>query len=142
MTPQQKLGILGAGASWGLPAKEGLTRLDMPFSPYSRWKAAFEKEGIEVLGDRSPYKGRTWNQMLAEEQAKILKIAELFPDWSPRQMSCDVSDNHGLTFSPSSVERIVKRSGLVKARVRTTFPAGHAYRVKTKGVNDLLVKNW
>ena len=150
MTPEQKLEILGAVGSSGLPAKEALTRLDVPFSTYYRWKAALEKQGIEGLRDRSPYKGKTWNQILPEEEANILEIAKLFPDWSPREISCDISDNHGFTVSESSVYRILKRSGLVKARVRKTFPAGPEYRVKTKRVNEmwqtdasyLLVKNW
>jgi len=150
MTPEQKLEILGAVESSGLRTKEALTRLDVPFSTYYRWKAAFEKQGIEGLRDRSPYKGKTWNQILPEEEANILEIAKLFPDWSPREISCDISDNHGFTVSESSVYRILKRSGLVKARVRKTFPAGPEYRVKTKRVNEmwqtdasyLLVKNW
>jgi putative transposase len=150
MTPEQKLEILGAVESSGLRTKEALTRLDVPFSTYYRWKTAFEKQGIEGLRDRSPYKGKTWNQILPKEEAKILEIAKLFPDWSPREISCDISDNHGFTVSESSVYRILKRSGLVKARVRKTFPAGPEYRVKTKRVNEmwqtdasyLLVKNW
>jgi putative transposase len=150
MTPEQKLEILGAVESSGLPAKEALNRLDVPFSTYYRWKAAFEKQGIDGLRDRSPYKGKTWNQILPEEEAKILEIATLYPDWSPREISCDVSDNHGFTVSESSVYRILKRSGLVKPCVRKTFPAEPEYRVKTKRVNQmwqtdasyLLVKNW
>ncbi len=150
MTPEQKLEILGAVESSPLPAKEALTRLDVPSSTYYRWKAAVEKQGIEGLRDRSPYKGKTWNQILPEEEQKILEIAILFPDWSPREICCDISDNHGFTVSESSVYRILKRSGLVKARVRKTFAAGPEYRVKTKRVNEmwqtdasyLLVKNW
>ena len=61
MTPEQKLEILGAVGSSGLPAKEALARLDVPYSTYYRWKAAFERQGIEGLRDRSPYKGKTWN---------------------------------------------------------------------------------
>ncbi len=150
MTPEQKLEILVAVEVSCLPAKEALPKLDVPFSTYYRWKAAFEKQGIEGLRDRSPYKGKTWNQILPEEEAKILEVAKLFPDWSPREISCDISDNHGFTVSESSVYRILKRYGLVKPRVRKTFPAGPEYRVKTKRVNEMwqtdasymLVKNW
>jgi putative transposase len=150
MTPEQKLEILLAVEVSGLPVKEAAQRLDVPFSTYYRWKAAFEKQGIEGLRDRSPYKGKTWNQILPEEEAKILEIAKHSPDWSPREISCDISDNHGFSVSESSVYRILKRHGLVKPRVRKTFPAGPEYRVKTKRVNEMwqtdasymLVKNW
>jgi putative transposase len=150
MKPEQKLEILHAIESSLLPAKEALLRLDVPSSTYYRWKAAFDNHGIEGLRDHSPYKGKTWNQILPEEERNILEIATLHPDWSPREISCDISDNHGFTVSESSVYRILKRSGLVKTRERTTFPAGSEYRVKTKRVNEmwqtdasyLLVKNW
>jgi putative transposase len=87
--------------------------------------------------------------VLPEEEEKILEIAKLYPDWSPQEVSCDISDNHGFTVSESCVYRILKRSGLVKARDRNTFPAGPEYRVKTKWINEmwqteasyLLVKN-
>lgn len=150
MIPEQKLEILRAVASSGLPTKEALLRLDVPFSTYYRWKAAFGKQGIEGLRDRSPFKGQTWNQVLPQEEEKILEVAKLYPDWSPREVSCDISDKHGFTVSESSVYRILKRSGLIKPRDRKTFPAGPEYRVKTKQVNELwqtdasylLVKNW
>jgi putative transposase len=150
MTPEQKLGILRALESSRLPIKDELLRLDVPSSTYYRWKAAFERQGIEGLRDRSPFKGQTWNQVLPEEEEKILEIAKRYPDWSPREVSCDISDNHGFTVSESCVYRILKRSGLIKARDRKTFPAGPEYRVKTKRINEmwqtdasyLLVKNW
>lgn len=150
MKPEQKLEILRAVESSPLHAKEALLRLDVPSSTYYRWKVAFEKQGIDGLRDRSPFKGKTWNQILPEEEQKILEIADLYPDCSPRELSCDISDNYGFSVSESSVYRILKRSGLVKPRVRKTFPAGPEYRVKTKRVNEmwqtdasyLLVKNW
>jgi putative transposase len=150
MKPEQKLEILRAVESSPLPAKDSLGRLDVPSSTYYRWKANFKRLGIEGLRDRSPFKGTTWNQVLTEEEQKILEIAELHPDSSPRELSCDFSDNHGFSVSESSVYRILKRSGLVKPRVRKTFPAGPEYRVKTKRINEmwqtdasyLLVKNW
>jgi putative transposase len=150
MTPQQKLEILGAVDSSRLPTKKALLRLDVPSSTYYRWKAAFEKQGIEGLRDRSPFKGTAWNQVLPQEEEKILKIAKSYPDWSPREVAVHIADHHSFSVSESSVYRILKRSGLVKARDRKTFPAGPEYRVKTKRINEmwqtdasyLLVKNW
>ena len=150
MRPEQKLEILRAVESSRLSAKEALIRLDVPFSTYYRWKANFEKQGSEGLRDRSPFKGKTWNQLLPEEEEKILQIADHHPEWSPREVSCDISDNHGFSVSESSVYRILKQCGLVKARDEKTFPAGPEYQVKTKRVNEmwqtdashLIVKNW
>jgi len=150
MTPEQKLEILDAIESSPLSVKQALLRLDMPSSTYYRWKANFKRHGLEGLCDRSPCKGTTWNQILPEEEEKILEIATLYPDWSSREISCHISDKHGFTVSESSVYRILKRSGLIKPRIRKTFPAGPEYRVKTNRANEmwqtdasyLLVKSW
>ncbi len=150
MTPEQKLEILGAVESSRLPTKEALQRLDVPSSTYYRWKVAFEKQGIEGLCDRSPFKGTTWNQVLPEEEEKILEIAMLCPNWSPREVAVHIADQHGFSVSESTVYRILKRNGLVRTSEKKTFPAGPEYKVKTKRVNEmwqtdashLIVKNW
>jgi transposase InsO family protein/transposase-like protein len=150
MTPEQKLEILRAVDSSTVPVREALIRLGVPFSTYYRWMAKLKRSGIEGLRDRSPFKGRTWNQILPEEEEKILRIADLHPEWSSREISCDISDNHGFTVSESSVYRVLKRNGLIRPSEKKTFPAGPEYKVKTKRVNEmwqtdashLIVKNW
>jgi len=69
MTPEQKLGILRSVEPSCLPAKEALIRLDVPFLTYYPWKANFERQGIDGLRDRSPFKGKTWNQVLPHEES-------------------------------------------------------------------------
>jgi len=150
MTPEQKWEILRAVESSSCPVKESLIRWKVPSSTYYRWKAAFEKQGIEGLGDRSPSKGKTWNEVLPHEQERILEVADHHPDWFSREISLYISDNEGFTVSESSVYRILKRNGLIKSSGKKTFPAGPEYQVKTKRVNEmwqtdasyLIVKNW
>jgi putative transposase len=84
MKPEEKLEILRAVESSHVPVKAALIRLGVPFSTYYRWKANLERQGIEGLRDRSPFKGRTWNQILPEEEKKILEVADNHPDWFPR----------------------------------------------------------
>lgn len=147
MTPEQKSEILSAVERSPVPTKEALLRLDLPSSTYYRWKTASEIQGIEGLRDRSSYKDV--ESSFSRRRNKILEVARLYPDWSPREVSCAIWDNHGFTVSEPSAYRILKRSGLVKPRVRRTFPAGPEFRVKTKRINEmwqtdasyLLVKN-
>ena len=95
-------------------------------------------------------RARTWNQILPEERDKILETALLFPDWSPRQVSCYITDTAGFAVSESSVYRRLKSEGLIQAVQPKAFPAGAEYRVKTSKPNQqwqtdatyLLVKNW
>jgi putative transposase len=150
MTPDQKLEILRAVESSSLPVNEALLRLDVPSSTYYRWKANFDKHGRERLQDRSPFKGKTWNEILPHEEKRILEVAELYPDRCSREISVHITDNDNFSVSESTVYRVLKRNCLIRGSEKKTFPAGPEYKVKTKRVNEmwqtdashLIVKNW
>jgi len=150
MTAGSKLEVLRAAQGAGLPVTQVLSQLGIARSTYYRWRSRFRHRGRPGLHDRPPMRDRTWNQILPEERDKILEVAMLFPDWSPRQVSCHVTDNAGFAVSESSVYRILKSEGLIQEVRQKTFPAGAEYRVKTTRPNQqwqtdatyLLVKNW
>ena len=150
MSAQRKLEVLRAVEGSDLPVRAALARLDLAPSTYYRWRRRFRKNGFEGLYDQSPYKGRTWNQLLPRERAKVFEIALLYPEWSSREVACHISDHCGFTVSESTVYRLLKREGLIHTREEKTFPAGPEFSVKTKGANQLwqtdatflLVKNW
>jgi putative transposase len=150
MTAESKLEVLRAVQGAGLPTKQALSQLTIPRSTYYRWRQAFRQRGQPGLHDKPPTPNRTWNQILPEERDKILEVALLFPDWSPRQVSCHVTDTAGFSVSESSVYRILKHEGLIHEVQQKTFPAGAEYRIKTTRPNQqwqtdatyLLVKNW
>jgi hypothetical protein len=105
MTPDQKQEILRAVESSSLPVKESLIRLDVSSSTYYRWKANFDKHGREGLHNRSPFKGRTWNEILPHEEKRILEVADLYPDRFSREISVHISDNDNFSVSESTVYR-------------------------------------
>ena len=150
MTAESKLEVLRAVEGAGLPVKRVLCQLGITRSTYYRWRQSFRHRGRPGLHDRPPSRGRTWNQILPEERDKVLEIALLFPDWSPRQVSCHITDTAGFAVSESSVYRILRSEGLIQEAQQKTFPAGSEYRVKTTRPNQqwqtdatyLLVKNW
>jgi putative transposase len=150
MTPEQKLEILRAVELSSLPVKEFLIGLDVASSTYYLWKANFDRHGREGLHNRSPFKGRTWNEILPHEEKRILQVADLYPDRFSREISVHISDNDDFSVSESTVYRVLKRNGLIRTPEKKTFPAGPEYTVKTKRVNEmrqtdashLIVKNW
>jgi putative transposase len=150
MTPDEKLEILRTVEKSSLPVNESLVRLDVPSSTYYRWKANFARHGVEGLQDRSPFKGRTWNELLPHEEKRILEVAELYPERFSREISVHITDNEDFSVSESTVYRVFKRNDLIRTSDTKTFPAGPEYTVKTKRVNEmwqtdachLIVKNW
>jgi transposase InsO family protein len=150
MSAMKKLEILRAVESTELPISLVLKRLDLAPSTYYRWRRRFRAGGLSALTDAPPNPQRVWNRLLQEECAKILEVALLYPEWSPREVSLYVTDTAGFTVSESTVYRLLKREGLVKPRQSRGFPASAEYRVKTRRPNEmwqtdatyLLVKNW
>jgi putative transposase len=150
MPAMNKLEILRSVETSGLSVAEALRKLDIPPSTYYRWRKRFRRKGAGGLMDRTPYKGRIWNQLLPDEREKVMEIAMLYPEWSSREVAFHISDSCDFTVSESTVYRTLKKAGLVKPLETKTFPAGPEYTVKTKRPNQmwqtdasyLLVKNW
>ncbi len=150
MRVEKKLEILRAVESCGLPVRKALQRLDVPASTYYRWKRTFRHQGRTGLQDRSPHKGRSWNQILPTEKAKILEIAMLYPERSPREVACFITDHAQFSVSESTVFRVLKRQGWIQPRESKTFPAGPEYTTKTTRPNQqwqtdatyMKIKNW
>ena len=150
MLSEHKLEVLRAVEASELPVREALAQLEIPRSTYYRWRYHFRRRGLAGLRDRPPGSRRVWNQILPQERDKVLETALLFPEWSPREVSCQVTDCCGFTVSESSVYRILKAEGLIREVQPRSFPAESEYRIQTTGINQqwqtdatyLLVKNW
>ena len=150
MAAQYKLEVLRTVEVCPLPVKQALRQLGIPRSTYYRWRANFRRRGRAGLHDRPSSRNRVWNQILPAERDQLLQIALLYPEWSPREISCHLTDQGGFSVSESSVYRILKAKGLIPKLEQKTFPAGPEYSVKTVRPNQqwqtdatyLLVKNW
>ena len=150
MLSEHKLEVLRSVEASELPVRKVLDQLEIPCSTYYRWRHSFRQRGLAGLRDRPPGSRRVWNQILPQERDRILETALLFPERSPREVSCQVTDTCGFTVSESSVYRILKAEGLIREVQLRGFPAESEYRIKTTRINQqwqtdatyLLVKNW
>lgn len=149
MNMHEKMKIMRIVEGSGLSIKDALDRIEISETTYYRWKRNFRASGIEGLEDART-RGTPWNKILHSERDKILQIAELFTEWSPREVACHITDKCDFHISESTVYRVLKKSGLIRNRELKTFPAGKEYKVKTKRPNEmwqtdatyLFVKNW
>ena len=136
MSVEKKLAILRAVECSSLPKAKALARLDVPVRTYYRWLRLFRLQGKMGLQDLSPHKGRVWNQILPEERQKILEVAMLWPEWSPREIAYHIADYADFMVSESTVYRILKKVGWLKPRETKTFPASSEYTVKMTRPNE------
>jgi RNA-directed DNA polymerase len=150
MRMEQKLEILRTVEGSGLPAIQALRQLGIPRSTYYRWRRKFRRIGSAGLADHKPRRERVWNQLLDEEVEAIYEVAQIWPEWSSREIAFHMIDHAGFSVCESTVYRRLKEQGWIQPRKVKTFPAGPEYRVKTSRPNEqwqtdatyLLVKNW
>ena len=103
-------------------------------STYYRWLKRQEKGRLR---DRKSGSKIPWNKLLPGEGEKVLALARASPELSPRQLALTLMDTQGDYISESSVYRILKREGLIKAVEITGFKAGKEYHRKTRRPNEL-----
>ena len=115
---------------WG--KRRRLRELGIPKSTYYRWRERQSVGRMEDLGR----KGRSWNRLRPEEEAVVLCTAREMPEWRSRQLAAWLMDQKGLGISESTVYRLLRREGLVKAAEQQLL-AGKEYQNKTTGPHQL-----
>ena len=77
-----------------------------------------------------------WNRLSLPEEAAVLAAARESPEWSSRQLATWIADHLGLSVGESTVYRILRREGLVKAPVMQ-LQTGKEYQRKTSGPHQM-----
>jgi len=134
MKAERKTEILNLVAGSGLPRSRALLQLKMPRSTYYRWLKRFSEDKLE---NRKGGSSLPWNKISPEEEAVVLAEARASLELSAGQLALKVTDTGHTYISESSVYRILKREGLIKAAEIIGFKAGKEYRRKTKHINEL-----
>ena len=115
------------GVRWGKLRQ--LRVLDIPKSTYYRWR-----QQAQGTGERRWR--QAWNRLISEEEATVLAVAREMPEWRSRQLAAWLTDQKGLGISESTVYRLLRREGLVKA-VEEQLLAGKEYQHTTTGPHQL-----
>jgi len=127
MSAGEKAAVLARVDASPEPKRHVLAKLDIPKSTYYRWCRRAKREGLEdgPGGSRTP-----WNRLTPEEESMVLEVAHEMPELSSRQLSAWTTDHKGFSVSESTVYRILRREGLIKAP-EMRLVAGKEYHRKT-----------
>ena len=124
MSAQEKSEVLARVEETKWRKRNLLAQLQVPRITYYRWRA-MERQGKRECLARVP-----WNRLSLPEEAAVLAAARESPEWSSRQLATWITDHLGLSVGESTVYRILRREGLVKAPVMQLL-AGKEYHRKT-----------
>ena len=105
--------------------------LGIPRSTYYKWRRTYDEDGMPGLERIKPVARRIWNRLADIEIKKVLEVARLHPELSPRLLSVKITDEENFSISESTVYRILKEHNLVAPRPLPELPAAKEWRHKT-----------
>jgi len=114
-----------------------LDELGIPRSTYYKWRHSYDEDGINGLCKNRPSARRIWNRLAPSERERVIEIARLHPELSPRLLSVKITDEEDFSVSESSVYRILKENNLIAPRPLPELPSAKEWRHKTKGPDEL-----
>lgn len=117
--------------------KEMLRGLGIPRSTYYHWRKSYDRGGLAGLQKMKPSARKVWNRLSVVEEERVLEIAKLHPELSPRLLAVKITDEEVFTVSESTVYRLLKTRGLVSPRPLPEMPAAREWKHKTTKPDEL-----
>jgi transposase InsO family protein/transposase-like protein len=137
MTPEERMDLVKKVELQEGKRNEVLESLGIPRSTYYHWRRAYDRHGLEGFRKMKAGAKKIWNRLNGLEEAKVLEIAKLHPELSPRLLAVWITDHEVFTVSESTVYRILKQRGLVAPRPLPEMPAAKEWRHKTRHPDEL-----
>lgn len=120
-----------------LSANRTLKELGIPKSTFYNWYRKYEEFGLDGLMDKKPQQDHYWNAIPQADKEEVVVQALEHPVLSCRELAWHMTDYHHFFISESSVYRILKARGLIKAPAHILDVAGDAFERQTQWVNQL-----
>jgi len=117
--------------------KHMLRDLGIPRSTYYHWRKVYDRSGVQGLRKMKPTARRVWNRLSADEETRVLEVARLHPELSPRLLAVKITDEEVFTVAESTVYRLLKARGLVAPRPLPEMPAAREWKHKTTHPDEL-----
>jgi putative transposase len=113
-----------------------LLQLGINKSTFYKWYKAYLDKGIIGLEPKYIHRQR-WNTIPQEEKNLVVEVALEYPELSPRELACNLTDEKGVFISESSVYRILKARGLITSPSHILLSAGNEFSQKTGFVHEM-----
>ena len=120
-----------------LPVRQTLKELQIAPTTYYRWRGKYAQQGLVGLEDRPSIPRKVWNRLQQEEREYVVRYALEHQSLSPREIATQLVDVEERFVSESTVYRLLREAGLIKAPEVKGFPADKEYHTKTTGRNQL-----
>jgi len=106
-------------------------------STFYKWYNAYLEDGYDGLADKPCKRKQYWNKIPEQERQLVIETALEYPEKSPSEVSCLITDNHKRYISESSVYRILKAKGLITSPAFMLKYAADEFKDKTVRVNEM-----
>jgi transposase InsO family protein/transposase-like protein len=136
-TAGEKLEIIRLVEESQLTVRQTLVELDIPSSTFYRWYQRYQDEGLAGLQEGLTAPRRFWNRIPESVRDRVVHLALAYPDKSPRELACFITDHEEYFLSESSVYRILKGFDLVTSPAFKVVSASDHFKNPTKRVNEM-----
>jgi putative transposase len=133
----EKMEIIRIVESSEVSVKRTLRELGINRSTFYKWYQKYVEDGYDGLAYKYQPPRQFWNAIPSEEREKVVEIALVHPEKSPRELAWYITDTQGYYLSESSVYRILNEHNLVSSPVYTVMAAEDKFSEPTRAINEL-----
>jgi len=133
----EKMEVIRLVESSEVSVKRTLKELGINRSTFYKWYQRYLEDGYEGLAYKYQPPRQFWNAIPPGEREKVVKIALEYPEKSPRELACHITDTQEYYISEASVYRILKEHDLVTSPVYTVMTAADKFFEPTRAINEL-----
>lgn len=114
-----------------------LRELKVNKTTFYNWYNAYLEKGYDGLARKQNKRCGGWNKINQADRDTVIEMALGKPEFSPRQLAWDITDNYNYYISESSVYRILKENGMITTPSFGIMSASDEFHDKTTAPNQL-----
>src|SRR5210317_231642 len=133
----EKMEIIRIVENSEVSVKRTLKELGINRSSFYKWYQRYAEDGYDGLAYKYQPPRQFWNAIPSGEREKVVERALAYPEKSPRELACHITDTEEYYISESSVYRILRERNLVTSPVYTVVTAADKFCEPTRAINEL-----